>query len=369
MKVLVAFLVLASLGIASAVTSSVRWEIQYFYDENKSSLTLTDLVFPSAQRGLASGWITDKNGKLKPVVLVTSDSGQNWTQVPVDEPGEALHCLDETACWMVTPKALWFSSEAGRNWKRIRKEEDLTGTYFLSREKGWIFGAGKKMLVTTDSGKTWSKVPEAEAMKASEERTVFHTMIFFDAKHGVTAARSEPVVHRRDVPIWMDSDPEDRKERPTLTMLLETHDGGSTWKETSTSMFGRMTRFTRPGPSGTSLGLIEFDRFFQFPSEVYRYSAGEGRMLRSFRSKDAAITDIAMLPSGLGVIAGFQPQGALARTPVPGRLRMFESTDLQNWKEIPTDYRAVATRVSLTVVDQNQMWIATDTGMILRLVR
>ena len=133
-------------------------------------------------------------------------------------------------------------------------------------------------------------------------------------------------------------------------------------------MFGRMTRFTRPSPSGASLGLIEFDRFFQFPSEVYRYTYGEGRMMRSFRSKDAAITDIAMVPSGLGVIAGFQPQGALARTPVPGRLRMFESTDLQNWKEIPTDYRAVATRVSLTVVDQSQMWIATDTGMILRLV-
>jgi len=357
----------AALSLAVNLIAASRWEMRYFYDENKSVLILNDLCFPSAQRGFAAGSIVE-GSHIKPVVLVTSDEGKTWTPVNVSETGLSLFCLDETACWMVTPKGLWFTSEAGRNWTRVRKEDGLTGVFFLTRERGWIYGSGKKMLATTDGGKTWNRVPAIDALKTSEERTVFHTMMFFDAKTGIVVARSEPLTHH-DVPLWMDTEPENVKERPTLTVLLETRDGGLTWKESTTSMFGRITRFTRPAPTGMSLGLIEFDRFFQYPSEVYRYSFGGSELKRSFRAKEVAITDIAVAPSGLGVAAGFEPPGKLARTPVPGRVRMFESTDLDRWQEVRSDYRAVARRVSLSVVDQNTMWIATDTGMILRLVR
>jgi len=48
---------------------------------------------------------------------------------------------------------------------------------------------------------------------------------------------------------------------------------------------------------------------------------------------------------------------------------MYQSSDLVRWLEVPCDYRAVATRVSLSVVDEQNMWIATNTGMILQLVR
>ena len=38
-----------------------RWRVQYFYDENKSTLTLADIKFPSARRGVAVGIFASGN--------------------------------------------------------------------------------------------------------------------------------------------------------------------------------------------------------------------------------------------------------------------------------------------------------------------
>ncbi|MDZ4801178.1 MAG: YCF48-related protein [Bryobacteraceae bacterium] len=345
-----------------------RWEMQYFYDEAKSSLTLTDIAFPSPSRGLASGWITEGN-RVKPVVLVTSDAGVRWTRVPVSEAGQSLYCLDETACWMVTEKGVWFSDETGRTWRRIRKTNGISGVHFITRDHGWIFGHQKQMLETTDAGKTWKQVPEATAVKTAVERTGFYAMSFINEKSGILTGRSEPAAPRSRFPIWADADPELNRERPTLTLLVETRDAGKTWTATAASMFGRFSRLSKPSQTGVALGLIEFERYFTYASEVYQYTFSTGKLVRSFRQKDVAITDVAVVPKGGGLIGGFEPPGRLARTPVPGKVRLWLSTDFTSWYEFPVDYRAVARRVRLAVVDDSHMWAATDTGMILRLVR
>lgn len=361
---------LAALTVLAGIAAPAapRWEVQYFYDQAKSSLTITDIAFPSAQRGLASGFITHER-QVKPVVLVTSDGGTRWTQIAAPEPGMSLFCLDETACWMVTPKGLYFSDETGRTWRRIKGEQGINGVYFADRQHGWMFGAQKKLLQTSDGGKTWKQVPEATALKTSVERTVFYSMEFFSDKAGLLTGRSEPLPSRRQVPIWVESDPEVERERPTLTLLLETRDSGKTWSATSASMFGRFSRVSRPGGKGAALGLIEFDKYFNFPSEVYRYDFANGSLSRAFRKTDTAITDVGMTKNGLGVIAGFEPPGKLARTPVPGKVHIFLTQDYATWNDTQVDYRAVARRVRLAVVDDDHMWAATDTGMILRLVR
>jgi photosystem II stability/assembly factor-like uncharacterized protein len=358
---------LAGLACAAAFAAP-RWEVQYFYDQAKSSLTITDIVFPSAQRGLASGFVMHERS-VKPVVLVTSDGGQKWTQLPAPDSGVSLFCLDESACWMVTAKGLYFSDEMGRAWRRVRGEQGVTGVYFLTRQHGWIFGARKKLLETHDGGKSWKQVPEATALKTSQERTVFYSMAFLSDKSGILTGRSEPLASRRAVPIWAETDPETEKERPTLTLLLETRDSGQTWSATSASMFGRFSRISRAGEKGSALGLIEFDKFFNFPSEVYRYDFAGGKLTRAFRMTNVAITDVAMTQNGTGVIAGFEPPGRLARTPVPGKLHIYTSRDYTTWSDSYVDYRAVARLVRLAVVDDSHMWAATDTGMILRLVR
>jgi hypothetical protein len=42
--------------------------------------------------------------------------------------------------------------------------------------------------------------------------------------------------------------------------------------------------------------------------------------------------------------------------------------DLEHWQEMPVDYRAVAHRAMIAGPDEKHLWIATDTGMILKLV-
>ncbi len=361
-------LALSLLCAALVATGAPRWEVQYFHDEPKSSLALTDIVFPSAQRGIASGFLV-QDGRTKPVVLVTTNGGAAWTHVQVKEAGHALYCLDEASCWMVGDSGLWYSDEAGRTWKRIKKERGIRGVYFLTREHGWMYGAEKKLLETKDAGKTWKQVQAATDLKTSPERTVFYAMTFITPRAGILSGRSEPVVSRRELPIWAESDPEDRKERPAMSIFLDTKDTGVTWNPSSASMFGRFSRLSRPGLKGAALGLVEFDRFFTYPSEVYKYDFANGNLERAFRKQDVAITDVGMTPKGEGVIGGFEPPGRLARTPVPGRVRLFLSDDYKSWTETAVDYRAVATRLRLAVVDDSHMWAATDTGMILRLVR
>ena len=69
---------------------AASWKVQYLYDENKTTLTITDLKFPSERRGIASAFITEKEQRTRPVVLVTSDGGAHWAVEPVKEAGISL---------------------------------------------------------------------------------------------------------------------------------------------------------------------------------------------------------------------------------------------------------------------------------------
>ena len=55
--------------------------------------------------------------------------------------------------------------------------------------------------------------------------------------------------------------------------------------------------------------------------------------------------------------------------PIPGKLKVLTSDDLTNWTEMMVDYRAVAHAALITGPDDKHVWIATDTGMILKLVQ
>jgi hypothetical protein len=45
----------------------------------------------------------------------------------------------------------------------------------------------------------------------------------------------------------------------------------------------------------------------------------------------------------------------------------MKSADWSNWQEMEVDYRATAHRAMLSAVDDRNIWVATDTGMILKL--
>src|SRR5687767_13474661 len=107
--------------LLSTAVFAARWELIYFHDEDKSTLTITDLKFPSATRGIATAVLHREGRGPKPVVLVTSDGGSNWSVVETREPGTSLFFLSDADGWMVTPSGVWFTQEAGRSWTRILK--------------------------------------------------------------------------------------------------------------------------------------------------------------------------------------------------------------------------------------------------------
>lgn len=361
-------LILFGLGLLiGCAQAAEHWELQFFYDKDNSALTITDLKFPSARRGIAIGHLTE-NGKSKPTALITSDGGATWTLIKLKQEGFSLFFLDESVGWMVTRKAIWKTVESGRSWKKVGKSpRGVVRVYFLDENHGWAVGSDKGIYETVDGGKNWNRLPVVDEVESSPEHTSF-TWITFHGRAGmIVGASSPPRAGTGQLPDWMVPERASRhREWPRLNILVETRDGGARWRSSTTSMFGRITR-VRLGPDGLGLGLVEFFDEFDWPSEVFRLDWRTGKSTRVFRRKDRAITDVVLPAKGSAFLAGFEPAGRLVRSPIPGKLRILQSKDLTNWQEMDVDYRAVAHRAMLATAGEKHIWVATDTGMILRL--
>jgi hypothetical protein len=352
-----------------SLVAAERWRMQFFHDEDREQLQFSAIAFCSPARGIAIGMLTKDDGRSrKPTAMATSNGGQNWTPMEIKEAGHALYFFDETSGWMLTESGIWFTDECGRSWRRVHKHRGLTDIRFVSRDRGWVIGRQKTMLETSNGGKTWSPVKAAEALDMDADRTAFTAMEFPTPKVGMVTGRSNRP-RRAEVPLWLDTEPERRRERPTLSVVLETKDGGATWLTNKVSMFGRISKI-RMAPNRPGLALLEFDDYFDYPSELFSLDTRSGKNERVLRRKDLAITDIAFSPvnGGTYYAAAFSPEGSIFRTPVPGRVRVVRSTDANVWVESPVDYRAVARRVMLAE-NGGRLWLATDTGMILNLVQ
>ncbi len=363
----IALCVLA-LPIASApARAAERWELQYFFDVIDTRFVIMDLAFPSPARGIAAGY-TIENDKVRPYSVVTSDGGRTWAEVKIKEPGYSLFFLDDSIGWMVTEKGLWRTYEAGRNWEKVSKERDMLRVHFLTEERGFAVGREKSVWETEDGGETWTPVAAAAAPKTSKENTVYTWIEFANPLYGSILGYSEPPRSDRNrFPDWMDPErATSRKQWPTSTIVLQTKDGGRNWEQSTTSMFGRIERM-RMKPDGSGLALVRFQHQFEWPSELYRINLQKNETERTFREKDRSITGVA-LAGDTAYIAGFEPPGKLIDASIPGRLVVLRSSDLENWEEMEVDYRAVARRAVLAAADASNVWIGTDTGMILRLV-
>jgi hypothetical protein len=169
-------------------------------------------------------------------------------------------------------------------------------------------------------------------------------------------------------PDWMEPEKAAaRRQLPNLAILLQTKDAGKTWSKSEASIFGQITRMSLT-PQGSALGLTEFKDEFEVPSEVYRINLHKGSSVSSFKEKDRAITDVrAFAGSTTAIIAGYETNGTIYRSPIPGKLKVLTSDDQENWNEMQVDYRAVAHRAMIAGPDEKHLWIATDTGMILKL--
>jgi photosystem II stability/assembly factor-like uncharacterized protein len=354
--------------LASAIplTAAPHWDIQYRYRQLDSTLTINDIAFPSATRGVVAGFITDRKQKDRPVVMVTSDGGANWSEVVVKETGLSLFFLDDSTGWMVTDKGIWATSESGRTWTKLKNSPAaMTRLWFLDRQHGFAAGLEKRVFETKDAGDTWTLLPILEQVEGNPTYTTFGE-IAFAGDRGIISGWNIPP--RRGGPEWMEAGTHpQRREIPHYAVLLETQDAGKTWTKSDTSVFGQISRISLT-PQGTGLGLLEFHDEFEYPSEVEKINLHTGRSDRTFREKDRAITDVRLFAgSNKAIIAGYETAGTIYHSPIPGKVKILTSDDLDTWTEMEVDYRAVGHSVLLAGPDEEHVWAATDTGMILKL--
>lgn len=348
--------------------AAARWRLQYFYDKAESTLSIFDLKFPSAQRGVALGALNQR-GKEKPALLVTNNGGEKWDFVPMEENGLSLFFLDEKHGWLVTDKGLWKTEEAGRTWRKLTSWKGILRVSFLSPTHGFAVGHPKSILETDDGGKHWKKVAEAAQPNSKPEYTTYSVIDFLDGNFGLITGISKPP--RRDLPLnpaWMDPDGgKSRLQVPNLMMLLQTVNGGKSWHASTSSMFGTVTR-TSLGANRSGLLLLEFFDAFDFASEVHRLDLSGDSNSVVFRRKDRAVTDVAIQSSGTAYLAAIEPPGLIYHSPIPGKLHILRSTGrFDLWEEMQVDYRANGTRAVLASAGPGHVWAATDTGMILKL--
>src|SRR6478736_5415729 len=103
-------LAVAALLILLPLTASDKWNIAYQYDKDESSLFLRAIEFPSDQRGIAIGVLSEK-GDSRPVALVTANGGQSWDQIKLKDQPLSLACFTDEVCWISTAKGVWRTDE------------------------------------------------------------------------------------------------------------------------------------------------------------------------------------------------------------------------------------------------------------------
>ncbi len=354
-------------AVVAGQAPALSWKPLYFYDVDQSSLSLHDIQYPGPKCLFALGTQAAK-GKAKSVAVRSIDDGKSWTITPLKNHGRSAFFLSERLGWIVTEEGLERTSDCGATFEKASKQKGLLRVFFRDEALGWAVGAPKKALSTRDGGRSWSAIKPASDSTADPERSAYTSIEFAGEKFGVITGFHQPVRRGHEFPVWMDPEAAQlRRQWPSLTLMLQTLDGGITWQAFTASLLGRVSRVrTPPAGNGSGLALVEFDESFDYPSEIYRMGAGQASAARIFRDKQHAVTDLAITADGWTVLAGVQTTGTV-RLPVPGKVRIKRSRDQATWTEDPVDYRAVANRVWLAVGPGGQLVTATDQGMILRL--
>jgi hypothetical protein len=357
---------LLAISAAASPEGAPRWRMQYFYDEDKSTLVITDLQFASATRGVAVGAIVEGKSR-KPVALATSDGGAHWKKTDLQENPVSLSFLNESIGWMVTDKGLWVTTEMGLNWRRLAKPPaDLLRVLFLDEKHGFGVGLKKKVIETTDGGEHWTPVDAAAEPPGEVNFSAYNWIAFPTPRDGIISGLNVPPQrNEQQYPDWMDPEEAMRqRDTPHLSYSLSTHDGGESWKAGATSLFGEIARI-RLLADGKGLGLIEYSNSFAYPAEVKQINWHSGKSETVYRDKRFDVSDVWLTSGGTAYLAGTQVNGQIHDV-IPGKVQVLRSTDMSVWAEMEVDYRAVAGRAILAGNGES-LWMATDSGMILKL--
>ncbi|MDQ6758406.1 MAG: YCF48-related protein [Acidobacteriota bacterium] len=365
-KSLLAVVLLTALHSALA-HGAERWKIQFFHDKLESSLDLRDLQCPSVNRCIAAGVLQERKGEPKGTAVVTSDAGEHWSYVDLKEVPVSLFFLNDSVGWMVTVKGIWHTEESGRTWKKVKAIKGIERVWFQSETHGWAVGYPKAIYETTDGGKEWTKVPAALKQPTPVDQTNYTGISFAGPQTGLIAGNWTPGLHE-GIPAWMDPANERRRfMKRSTTILLLTRNSGKDWESINRSSNGYPTRIHLAG-ADLGFALFEFPGS-DSPSSLFKLDLKTQQVSPVFQDKGRVARDFTILPGGDIWLAAVELAGKSSQVPIPGKLKMLHSRTLESWPDIPVDYRAVANRPVISAADATHIWVATDTGMILKLIQ
>ncbi len=360
-------LILMALIAILPAAAADRWAIQFFHDVLEENFTIMDLKFPSPERGVAAGYVT-RNGKSKPMSVVTNDGGKTWDYVKIQDEGLSLFFLNENIGWMVTEGALWKTVEAGRSWEKVSGIDEMQRVAFLNEKVGWAVGTEKSVWETRDGGENWNLLPAAAEPPTSDEHTSYIWIDVAPPNRVTITGYSERPRGNSMLPDWMNPEQAiQRRQWPTSTIVLQSVDGGASWHSSVTSMFGRVVRL-RIDRDGVGLSLVQFQHGFDWPAEVYLVDTNSKETKRTYRAKNHVITDVMLTDNRVGWLVGAEQPGKLPGNPIPGKLIALKSSNLVDWRMTEVEYRARARRAVLAHAGDGHLWIGTDTGLILKLI-
>jgi photosynthesis system II assembly factor YCF48-like protein len=347
--------------ILFSLSAAPRWNIQFLYDHADSNFAIEDLQCPTPQHCVAGGLIDDKKGHEQGAVVVTRDAGLHWSQYEVKEHPISLFFLNDSLGWMVTDRGLWSSVEGGRSWVKLQSRKGILQTWFLDPDHGYITGLKGMLEETTNGGKTWAKLEAGE--KLADAPSLNFDIMTFHGNHGIIVGAPDTSLALSNAT----SDLETGAPPKGKVTVLETVDGGKKWVSGLIPMDGDLAQL-RVSNKGSVVSVILYSNpRYPVGSAVIETQLGkrEGHII--FAERDRAATDIAVLDNGGAILVTIEPPGNSTHSPIPGKLKIFESDDLKIWREMDVDYRAVAQRAVIAAPDARNIWVATDTGAILKL--
>jgi hypothetical protein len=350
----------------TAVSAAPRWDSVYFYDHASEVLEFTDVAAPSAQRIVAVGSIHDTAGEKRDrhVAILTNDGGGHWQQVKLDDAPVSLFFLNDSLGWMVTERGIWRTDESGLSWTRVSKHDpqEIIRLWFLDENHGFGVGAKKNVVETNDGGRNWKQVPGSKTPQGDPNLSVYTRIAFANAKSGIILGADLSTMSRFS-PFTL------RPRSSTRMLQLLTNDGGATWKPQSTPSGGIANGLKFSGSD--ALLLVNFTdlRGNGIANVFHLPLLRNGTASLVYEGKDPLISDIGFFQNH-AFLAGIDAAKNRQLEGIPRKLRILESTGpFKLWEEMEVDYRAEATNLILAGSDASHVFIATDTGMILRLKR
>jgi len=178
-------------------------------------LELTDVFFVTPEIGYVGGAAA--------TILKTTDAGATWTALLGGDPASTerpirhLRFVSPTTGWATQTNGNLFGTRDGETWEQVGKIADnYTDVVFTSETDG-VFAHNKDVYQTHDGGRTWLKgyTCAAKAQVAGLARVLACDIIKL---HFVSATVGFAVGHN---------------DSPSVTSILRTDDGGSSWNPVS----------------------------------------------------------------------------------------------------------------------------------------